>query len=163
MGRRGLAGCPGTDDVSTPEGSLPATPMPYVGAMGSVNRRSEQRRRRGGWVTAAAAILLVEGGLGILYTPLLTGSDLGSLEPAGILIVGVAALSIVAGIGLLRLHGWARLAAGALSAVGLVFMDAPALIFAMSQGARLDFALPWPGIVGYLVVLFAVVRRWPAE
>jgi hypothetical protein len=79
----------------------------------------------------------------------------------GILIVGLAVLNIVSGSGLLRLHGWARLAAGALAAVSLVFLYAPALVVAVANGAWLSF--DWLGIVGFLVVLFAVVRRWPAD
>jgi hypothetical protein len=119
------------------------------------------RLRRGAWVTAAAVILMIEGGLGLLYVPNLMGGGLGPLQPVGILIGGVSALCFAAGIGLLRLYGWARLAAGALAAVSLVFMYAPALVVAVAHGVWLGF--DWLGIVGFLVVLFAVVRRWPAE
>ena len=129
--------------------------------MSAANGRTQQRPRRNGWVTAAAAFLLVEGGLGILYVPSLTGGGLGSFLGVGIVIVGVAALSIAAGIGLLRLHAWARLAAGALAAISLVFMYAPALAVAVEHGVWLSF--DWLGIVGFFVVLFAVVRRWPAS
>ncbi len=157
----GLAGSRGTVDVSTTEDSPASTPAPRVGVMRAANDRTEQRPRRGGWVTAAAVILLVEGGLGLLYAPMLTGGDLGPLQPVGIVIVGVAVLSIAAGIGLLRLYDWARLAAGALAAFSLVFMYAPALVVAVAHGVWLGF--DWLGIVAFLVVLFAVVRRWPAE
>ena len=82
--------------------------------------------------------------------------------------VGISALTIVAvlhvaiGIGLLRVDRWAkRLAAGRLAAVSLVFRSVPALVVAVEHGVWLGF--DWLGIVGYLVVLFAVVRRWPAE
>jgi hypothetical protein len=43
----------------------------------------------------------------------------------------------------------------------LLFMYVPALTAAVANGAWLGF--DWPGVVGYLVVLFAVLRRWPAE
>ena len=39
-------------------------------------------------------------------------------------------------------------------------MYAPALMCGVASGAG---QLRLPGIVGYLVVLFAVLRRWPAE
>jgi hypothetical protein len=157
----GLAGCPGTVDVSTTDDPPTLTPAPRVGVMRAANDLTDQLPRRNGWVTAAAVVLLVEGGLGIMYVPTLVGGDLGSLQSVGILIVGLAVLNIVSGSGLLRLHGWARLAAGALAAVSLVFLYAPALVVAVANGAWLSF--DWLGIVGFLVVLFAVVRRWPAD
>ena len=155
----GVAGCPGTVDVSPTEDSPASAPTPRVLVTSAATSRTEQRARRGAWITAAAVVMLVEGGLGILYVPSLVGGDLGPLQPVGILISGVSALSIAAGFGLLRLYGWARLAAGALAGIALVFMYAPALVVAVSHGAWLDFA--WLGIVAYLIVLFAVVRRWP--
>ena len=156
----GLAGFPGTVDVSTVDDPPTLTPVPRVGAMSAANDRSEQRPRRNGWVTAAAVILLLEGGLGILYVPTLVGGDPGSFFAVGIVIVGIALMNIVSGLGLLRVHGWARFAAGALAAISLVFMYAPALVVSVGHGAWLSF--DWLGIVGFFVVLFAVVRRWPA-
>lgn len=131
-------------------------PQLSVGTAGT-----KPRPRRGAWVTVAAVVLMVEGGPGLLYVPNLVGGDLGRLQPVGFLVGGVSALSIAAGVGVLRLYGWARLAAGALAFVSLVFMYAPALVVAVEHGVWLGF--DWPGVVGYLVVLFAVVRRWPAE
>lgn len=157
----GLAGCPGAIDVSKTEDRPASAPTPRVGGMSAANSRTEQRPRRNGWVTAAAAILIVEGGLGLTYAPILAGGDLGLLQPMGVLIVSLGLLSIAAGIGLLRLYSWARLAAGALAAVSLVFMYAPALVFAVAHGSWLDFV--WLGIMAYLAVLFAVIRRWPAD
>ena len=157
----GLAGCPGTVDVSTAEDLTALTPRPRVAAMSAANDRTEPRPRRTGWVTAAAAILLVEGGLGILYGPSPVGGDLGSYLGVGIVIAGIGVLNIAAGIGLLGLHGWARLAAGVLAAASLVFMYAPALAASASHGVW--FGFDWLGIVGFCVVLFAVVRRWPAD
>jgi len=122
---------------------------------------TEQRSRRGAWVTAAAAVMLVEGGMGILYVPNLLGGGLGPFQVVGILIGGVSALSFATGIGLLRVDRRARLGAGWLAAVTLLFMYLPALVVAVEHGVWLGF--DWLGIVGYLVVLFAVVRRWPAE
>jgi hypothetical protein len=119
------------------------------------------RPRRGAWVTVAAVVLVVEGALGILYVPYLVGGDLGRLQPVGFLVAGLSALTFAAGIGLLRLYDWARIAAGALAFVSLAFMYAPALVVAVEHGVWLGF--DWVGIVGFLVVLFAVVRRWPAE
>src|ERR1035437_5789619 len=87
---------------------------------------TERRPRRGAWVTTAAVVLMVEGGLGILYVPNLMGGVLGPLQPVGLLIGGVSALCFAAGVGLLRLYDWARIAAGALAFVSLVFMYAPA-------------------------------------
>jgi hypothetical protein len=128
---------------------------------GNVLPRAGQRPRRGGWVTAAAVILLLEGGLGIAYAPNLIGGDLGSFFTVGIVIVSIAVASIAAGIGLLRLYGWARLGAGALAAILLVLMYAPALVVSMGHGAWLSFDMIW--IVGFLVVLYAVIWRWPAD
>ncbi len=70
-------------------------------------------------------------------------------------------LNVAAGIGLLRQRGWARPVAGALSSFVLLFMYAPALTAAVANGVWLGF--DWLGVLGYLVVLFAVLRRWPAE
>src|SRR5512141_429479 len=115
----GIAGCPGTVDVSPTEESPASAPTPRVLVTNAAHPRMEQRAGRNGWITAAAVILLVEGGFGILYVPNLVGGDLGPLQPVGILIGGVSALSIAAGLGLLRLDGWARLAAGALAGIRL--------------------------------------------
>lgn len=123
------------------------------------SRSSVRHRRRNDWVTAAAAILFVQGGLGILYAPSLMDGGLGPLQPVAIVIVGVSALGIVAGIGLLRLDEWARFAAGALSVVALVLMYAPVLVVAVTHGAWLD--LGWLGAAGDAAVPFAVLRRWP--
>jgi hypothetical protein len=121
---------------------------------------TKQRPRRDAWVTAAAVVMLLEGGLGILYVPNLMGGDLRQLQSVILLIGGVSALCFAAGVGLLRLDGWARFAAGGLAAVSLLFMYAPALVVAMEHGVWLGF--DWLGIVGFLLVLFAVVRHWPA-
>jgi hypothetical protein len=115
-------------------------------------------------------ILVVYGGLGILYAPLLAGGAAWTFLGVGVSLATIpAVLSVATGIGLLRLHGWARLAAGLLAAYGLVFVDMPALIATASNGAWTGF--DWLGavgnlclgIVGNLVVLFAVLRRWPNE
>ena len=63
------------------------------------------------------------------------------------------------GIGLLRLDGWARLAAILVSTYGLLFMHAPALMAAVVNGAW--SGIDWLGILGNLVVMFAVLRPWP--
>jgi hypothetical protein len=104
---------------------------------------------------------MLQGGLGILYVPNLIGGGLGPLQPVGVLIAGISALCFASGIGLLRRDGWARLAAAAVATVSLVFLYAPALVVAVAHGVWLGF--DWLGIAGFLVVLFAVVRRWPAE
>ncbi len=107
-------------------------------------------------------ILVVHGGLGILYAPFLAGGALWTFLGVGISALTILALlNIATGIGLLRLGGWARLAAGLLSAFWLSFMHAPALVAAVANGVWSAF--DWLGVVGYLVVLFAVLRRGPAE
>ena len=106
-------------------------------------------------------ILVAEGLLAILYLPALIASSMWPLPTVAIPIGGLAVLNVAAGIGLLRLRGWARPVAGALSSFVLLFMYAPALTAAVANGVWLGF--DWPGVVGYLVVLFAVLRRWPAE
>jgi hypothetical protein len=113
-------------------------------------------------VTAAAVILVGFGALGILYAPLLATGAVWTFLGVGISTMTIlAVLNIVTGIGLYRLHGWARLAAGLLSAVGLLFIHAPALGAAVGTG---DWSgIDWLGIVGSLVVLFAVLWRWPAK
>ena len=60
-------------------------------------------------------------------------------------------------MGVLRLYGWARLAAGALAFVSLVFMYAPALVVAVEHGVWLGF--DWPGVVGYLAIARELIRR----
>jgi hypothetical protein len=157
----GVAGCPGTVDVTT----LDDSPTPTSASQGRVTSvidpPTELRPRRSRWITAAAAILVAEGGLGILYLPVLTSSSMWPLQPLAILIVGLSVLNVAAGIGLLFLRGWARLVAGALSSFVLLFMYAPALMAAVANDVWLGF--DWLGIVAYLVVLFAVQRRWPTE
>ena len=97
----------------------------------------------------------------ILYLPALAASSMGPHPTVAIPVGGLAVLNVAAGIGLLRLDGWARPVAGALSSFVLLFMYAPALTAAVANGVWLGF--DWLGVVGYLVVLFAVLRRWPAE
>ena len=113
-------------------------------------------------MTAAALILVVYGGLGTLYGPFLAGGALWTFLGVGISALTVfSALNIATGAGLLRLDGWARPAAGLLSAFALVLMHAPALAAARATGVW--SGIDWLGIVGNIVVLFAVLRRWPAE
>jgi hypothetical protein len=163
----GLAGCPGTVVVETPgDPPTPArasapTPELSAGMMMSADSRTEERPRRGRWVTVAAVILLAQGGLAFVYAPILVGGGLTPVSSMLILVIGFAVLTVAAGIGLLRLRDWARIAAGALASVSLLFMYLPALITAVANGVWLGY--DWPGVVGYLVVLFAVIRRWPAE
>ena len=155
----GVAGCPGTVDTTAPDDSPPTTSAPQGGAVGVADPSTKERRRRGRWVTAAAVILVAEGGLAMAYVPSLMGSGLVPTTPA-LFVLSLAVLNIAAGIGLLLLRRWARLVAGALSSLVLLFMYAPALIAAVTNGVWLGF--DWPGVVAYLVVLFAVLRRWPA-
>ena len=157
----GVAGCPGTVDTTAPE-DLSTPTSALQGGPGSLADSSMQHRQhRGRWVTAAAVILVAEGLLAILYLPGLTASSTWPLPTVAIPIGGLAVLNLAAGIGLLRLRGWARPVALAVSSFVLLFMYAPALTAAVANGVWLGF--DWPGIVGYLVVLFAVLRRWPAE
>lgn len=150
----GVAGCPGTVATTAPDDSPTPPSAPRDSTVFVTNASTMHRRRRGWWVTAAAVILLVYGGLGILYAPFLSGGVVW-------MFLGVlAALNIATGIGLFRLDGWARLAAGLLSALGLLLMHAPGLIAAVVHG--LWSGIDWLGIVGSLVVLFTVLRRWPA-
>jgi hypothetical protein len=158
----GVAGCPGT--VESPPSDAPPAPAaaPEGRAMAAASPSTTLRRRRGRWVTAAAAILIVYGALGILYAPFLAGGAVWTFLGVGISALTVlAVLNIATGIGLYRLHGWARLAAGLLSASSLLFTHAPALTAVVANGAW--SGIDWLGIVGSLVVLFAVLRRWPPE
>lgn len=157
----GVAGCPGTVDIAAPDDPPTPTPAPQGRAVSAADPSTRQRRRRGRWVTAAAVVLVVYGAMGIVYAPLLAPA------PWRFLGAGISALTIlgvlntVTGIGLLRLAGWARLAAGLLSIFGLLFMHAPAVVAAVANGVW--SGIDRLGIVGSLFVLFAVLRRWPAE
>jgi hypothetical protein len=105
--------------------------------------------------------MVVSGALGIVYAPLLAGAAVWRFLGLGIssyTIVGV--LHIATGIGMLRLYSWARPAAILLSAYGVLFVHAPALIAAAGSGSW--FAVDWLGFLGALVVLFAVLRHWPS-
>lgn len=164
----GVAGCPGTVETTAPDDPPPPTSVPPTSvspgrAVSVASRSTMPRRRRGPWVTAAAVILVVyDGLLGIVYAPILTGGAWWTFLSVGIsALTIVAVLSLATGIGLLRLHGWARSAAVLLSAFGLLSMHVPALAAAVANGAW--GGIDWLGIVGTLVVLFAVLRRWPAE
>ena len=163
----GVAGCPGTVDTTTPDEpppptSVPPTSVPPVRAVSVASRSTMPRRRRGPWVTAAAVILVVyDGLLGIVYAPILTGGAWWTFLSVGIsALTIVAVLNIATGIGLLRLRGWARSAAVLLSGFGLALKLVPAFSAGVADGA---WFVDWLGIVGSLVVLFAVLRRWPAE
>ena len=158
----GVAGCPGTVDTTAPDDPPNPASVPQDGVVSGASPSLEQRQRRGRWVTAAAVILVVYGGLGILYVPLLTGGAVWTYLGVGISTLTIlAVLNIVTGVGLYRLHAWARLAAGLLSAFGLLFLHGPELVAAVTNGAW--SGIDWLGIVGTLIVLFAVLQRWPAE
>jgi hypothetical protein len=158
----GVAGCPGTVDTMAPGDPPPPTSVPPGRAVSVASRSRTQCRRRGPWVTAAAVILVVyDGLLGIVYAPILTGDAWWTFLSVGIsALTIVAVLNIATGIGLLRLHGWARWAAVLLSGFGLALKLEPAFSAGVEDGA---WFVDWLGIVGSLVVLFAVLRRWPAE
>ncbi len=166
----GLAGCPGIVHVTAP-GDPPTPASTRRGRRVNTARRGRRVRSahsttkppdrpRSRWVTAAAVVLVVSGGMGIVYAPFLTGGAVWRFLGFGIsshTIVGV--LSIATGIGVHRLYGWARIAAVLLSAYGLLFLHLSALAAAIANGAW--YAIDWLGIVGTVVVLFAVLRRWP--
>jgi len=157
-----VAGCPGTVDTTPHHNALATTSAPQRRAVSAANPSTKDRRRRGRWVTAAAAILVLFGGLGILYAPLLSGGAAWTFLGVGVSVMTITAvLNIATGIGILRLSGWARLAAGLLSAFWLVVICAPALMAAVANGVW--SGIDWLGIAGNLVVLFAVLRRWPTE
>ncbi len=156
----GVAGSPGTVGATAADDSPTPTSAPQGRAVNVIDSPTELRPRRSRWVTSAAVFLVVYGGLAILYLPGLTSSSMWPFHPLVLLVVGLAVLNIAAGIGLLLLRGWARLVAGAFSSFVLLFMYAPAFLAAVANGVWLGF--DWPGVVGYLVVLFAVRRRWPA-
>ena len=73
----------------------------------------QYRPHRGRWVTAAAVILVAFGVLAILYA--VTDGRLHVAIPnRGHPSWPLAVLNLAAGIGLFRLHGWARIVAGLL-------------------------------------------------
>lgn len=158
----GVAGCPGTVATTATDDSMPSTSAPEDRAVSAASTPTKYRPGRGRWVTLASVILVVFGGLGILYGPFLTGGAVWTFLGVGISSLTIlAALNLVTGIGLLRLYAWARIAAGLLSAVGLLLVHAPALMAAVAHG---DWSgIDWLGIAGSLVVLFAVLRRWPVD
>lgn len=156
----GVAGCPGTVDATTLDDSPTPTAASQGRVLSVIDPLTELRPRRSRWITAAAVILVVEGGLGIAYAPSLMGGGLMPISPA-LIVLSLAVLNIAAGIGILRLRGWARLVAGALASFVLLFMYAPALMAAVANGVWLGF--DWLGVIAYLVVLFAVLRCWPAK
>ncbi len=116
--------------------------------------RSEDRPRRSGWVTAAAAITLADGGLGFLYFLMFLG---GGLHPLLIVLLGVSALGLAAGVGLLALRDWARYAAGALACYSL-FWYATTFVDELTRG--IWTAWDWANLAANLFVLFVVLRRW---
>lgn len=157
-----IAGGPGAVDA-TPDaaaaGSDDAASAPRAAAAAEAVEPGAGRRGRGRWLTAAALLLIANGIVGILYGPVLTGSTpvfLG-LGFTVLTIVGVAA--IVVGVGLLRVDAWARGVAALVAALGLAFVQAPGLMALMADGDA--SSVDWPGLVANLVVLFAVLRRWP--
>lgn len=115
--------------------------------------------RRGPWVTAAAAILIIEGVVAIAYLPMMGDGRLFAYA------AGIAIANIATGIGLLRLSGWARLVAAVLAAIW-TFVDVTSLLgtilAAPASGVTLNPFAPVELILS-LVVLFAVMRRWPAR
>jgi hypothetical protein len=90
----GVAGCPGTVDVTTLDDSPTPTAAPQGRGVSVANPPTKQRARRSRWLTVAAVILVAEGGLGILYLPVLTGSSIWPFHPVAIPIVGLSVLNI---------------------------------------------------------------------
>jgi hypothetical protein len=130
-----VAGCPGIIDTSAPDDSTTSATDPRDGTASVADTSTTHRPRRGRWVTAAAVILVVYGGLGIVYAPLLGGAGWTFLG-AGISTVTIlGVLNVATGIGLLRVHGWARITAALLSGGWLLLVHAPALLAGAANGA----------------------------
>jgi hypothetical protein len=157
-----VAGCPGVVDASPPEEPPTSTRTRRLTDLRGTTAGTERRPRRSTWVIAAAVILVVEGGLGLASAPSLIGDGSGPITATFIVLMSFAATFLVAGLGLFRMSGWARLVAGVLSVFSLAFTYAPELISSVANGVRPS--LSWlGGLAGCLVILFAVVRRWPRE
>jgi hypothetical protein len=117
-----------------------------------------QARERSGWLTAAAVILLVEGSLGLFYLPIL-----GPPGPVPIYVAVVSGASLAAAAGILLHRRWARVLAGLLAAISLL-LDGLAVAWTLLALVRdepvlFDVFLPI-SVVAWLVVAFAVARRW---
>ena len=79
-------------------------------------------------------------------------------NPFLIAVVGLSIVSIATGVGLLRLSGWARVAAGALACLSLSLYATTLVAVLLGDRPSVD----WLGLVGSLVIVFAIARRWPA-
>ena len=116
------------------------------------------RQGRSGWLTAAAAILVVEGALGLLYLPIIDGWG-----PWLVLVAGISIGSIAAGAGVLRRRAWARILAAAIAGVSLALnaLAAVGSLWGSALGVAIAFDPLLPvSLVVWLVVAFAVARRW---
>ncbi len=115
-------------------------------------------RQRGGWLTAAAVILFVEGGLGLLYLPIL-----GPPGPVSLYVIVTSGACFGAATGILVRREWGRALGGLMAGASLLFdgLAVAGSLLALVRGetVAVDPFLPI-GLVAWLVVLFAVTRRW---
>ncbi len=115
--------------------------------------------RRNGWLTAAAVILLVEGGLGYFYLPILGPWT----TPFPFFVAAMSAAGIAAAFGILGHREWACALAG-LVAGASILLDGVAVVGSLLAVVRQEPIMLSPllpvEICAWLVVLFAVARRW---
>lgn len=157
-----VAGCPGLDDQAPPPGTESAEATRRSGPEPEREAGpSRQRAVRSAWISAAAVLLVVQGVLGFVYAPMLAGGGSIEISPTVLLVWALAAANTATGLGLLRLQAWARVAAGTIAAGSLLLVDVPGLLSAAERGAALTADVL--GLLTSLIVLFAVLRRWPGD
>jgi hypothetical protein len=117
------------------------------------------RATRSPWIIAAAAVSVLGGVYGaVAATGLIIDQGPGLVAA---LALGISLLGVGAGVGLLWLMKWARLAAGLLAGYSL-FLYASGLVTAVLTAAVPPWSpLDWIGGLGSLLVIYVIVRRWP--
>lgn len=101
-------------------------------------------------MVVAAVLLLIQGVLGIAYPVLMTAPD--GVWALTLLIVGFGVVNVAAGIGLLRMDGWARVLAAGLAGGALLLLRAPALGAMLTGGGPVGD--DWFDLASYLAVLW---------
>lgn len=104
------------------------------------------------WLRAAALILAANGLIVLVYAPI--------MGPTAILWALLGLGRLAAAVGVVGRHGWAR-SLGVLFAVVGAAIDAGGLLGVPVPADSLARVIAAISLVTWLVVLFALLRRWP--
>lgn len=109
----------------------------------------------GAWWLRAAVVILALNGLIVLVSIPILGSTI-------ILWIVLGLGRLVAAVGVVRRLDWARSLGVLLAAVGIAF-DLGGLVGALAPADPTTIAIAGVSLGAWIVVLFALLRRWPAR